>query len=185
MDSRRSCAAGFTPRRPGPATCGPSCASLLLGILRRHPARPAQARPPFRPSTCPGLLAASKLSELLPLQTARDSVFAVGFEHPSWHDLLHGEEPRRLIQDTEQLHKDSWLAACHVQAVDGFCQRALLRQMDASSASQAGPYAARVLNARPTSPQLTWNPAVPRSPVASAPLATPAYCKKMPVSPTI
>eukprot|EP00439_Symbiodinium_sp_Y106_P073394 s147_g13.t2 len=41
------------------------------------------------------------------------------------------------------------------QAVDGFCQRALLRQMDASSASQAGPYAARVLNARPTSPQLT------------------------------
>ena len=36
---------------------------------------------------------ACDLSKALPLQTARLSLSAVGFVPPSWHDLLHGEEP--------------------------------------------------------------------------------------------
>ena len=64
-----------------------------------------------------------------------------------------------MLQDGPQLDSTRGWQRAVSQAVDGFCQRALLRELDASSAalldSQAGPYAARVLTARPTSPELS------------------------------
>ena len=86
--------------------------------------------------------AAGEVPEALePLWAACDSLAAVGFESPSWHDAPQLENTR------------GWQRAA-AQAVDSFCQRALLRELDAPSAalldSQAGPYAARVFTARPT-----------------------------------
>ena len=88
---------------------------------------------------------------------ARASLSA-GFETPCRLDLLAGQDAPPVPEG--ELHLDTtrgWQrAASQAQAVDGFCQRALLRELVASSAalleSQAGPYSARVLSARPTSP---------------------------------
>ena len=137
--------------RHAPAAFWASWADTLPALLKRDR--------PFALRLAEGLEAGSELPELLPLQTARDSLSAVGFETPSWHDVLHGQEPRPLVLDEPQLDNTRGWQRTASQAVDGFCQRALLRELDASSAalldSQAGPYAARIFTARPTSPELT------------------------------
>ena len=137
--------------RHAPAAFWASWADTLPALLKRDR--------PFALRLAEGLEAGSELPELLPLQTARDSLSAVGFEAPSWHDVLHGQEPRPLVLDEPQLDNTRGWQRAASHAVDGFCQRALLRELDASSAalldSQAGPYAARIFTARPTSPELT------------------------------
>ena len=134
--------------RHAPAAFWASWADTLPALLKRDR--------PFALRLAEGLEAGSELPELLPLQTARDSLSAVGFEVPSWHDVLHGQEPRPLVLDEPQLDNTRGWQRTASQAVDGFCQRALLRELDASSAApQAGPYAARIFTARPTSPELT------------------------------
>ena len=137
--------------RHAPAAFWASWADTLPALLKRDR--------PFALRLAEGLEAGSELPELLPLQTARDSLSAVGFEAPSWHDVLHGQKPRPLVLDEPQLDNTRGWQRTASQAVDGFCQRALLRELDASSAalldSQAGPYAARIFTARPTSPELT------------------------------
>ena len=46
----------------------------------------------------------ARLPEALePLRAACDSLAAVGFESPSWHDLLHGEAPPVFGDDEPQL----------------------------------------------------------------------------------
>jgi len=68
---------------------------------------------------------------------------------------------RRQSPKVSQPHVDTtrgWQRPAY-QAVDSFCRRALLRELDAPTAalleSQAGPCAARVFTAQPTSPELT------------------------------
>ena len=133
--------------RHAPVALWASWADTLPALLKRDR--------PFALRIAQGLESASELTEaLLPLQDARDSLSAVGFEPPSWHDLLHAQKPPQPVPDIDSTR--GWQRAAS-QAVDGFCQRALMRELDASPAalldSQSGPYAARVFTTRPTSPE--------------------------------
>ena len=106
------------------------------------------------------LVAALQSGESVPaslesLRDARASLASVGYEPPAWPQLLDADPPACAEDDPELDLTRGWprLAA---RAVDDFCHRALLRQLDPSSIalleSQAGPVAARVLTARPHIP---------------------------------
>ena len=79
-------------------------------------------------------------------------------EPPAWPQLLDADPPASA-EDEPQLDLTRGWQRLAARAVDDFCHRALLRELDPSSIalleSQAGPFAARVLTARPTSPELT------------------------------
>ena len=80
------------------------------------------------------------------LRVARNSLAAIGFEPPIWEELLQAEAPSQLEEDPSRDLTRGWQRPAS-QAVDDFCHRAFVREIDAASAalleSQAGPHAAR------------------------------------------
>ena len=128
----------------------------LLGILRgptpSQPCSNATALSPFDLSRA--WKQEVSCQSCCHFKTACDFLSAVGFEPPScWHDALHGEEPRPLVQGEPQLDSTRGWQRAASQAVDART-RCLLRR----PARLAGPYAARVFTARPTSPELSLEP---------------------------
>ena len=105
------------------------------------------------------LVAALQSGESVPaslesLRDARASLAAVGYEPPARPQLLDADPPASA-EDEPQLDLTRGWQRLAARAVDDFCHRALLCELDPSSIalleSQAGPFAARVLTARPTS----------------------------------
>ena len=72
---------------------------------------------------------------LVLLEKARASLSAVGFEPPSRHDLIAGQAAPPACNSTPPVDGRVLLFFVASQAVDSFCHRALLRELDASGAA--------------------------------------------------
>ena len=103
------------------------------------------------------LLSAGAPSGLPLLATARAQLAL------PWPELLTTPAPLPGDEDEEpQLDTTRGWQRPASRAVDEFCYRSILRELDPPAAalldSQAGPFAARILTARPTSPELSLAP---------------------------
>ena len=139
-----------------PAAYWSSWADVLPVIASRDPA--------FARALVDTLEGGSPAPEVLqPLLLARASLTASGFAPPPWPELLTTPAPLPGDEDEEpQLDNTRGWQRPASKAVDEFCYRSILCELDSPAAalrdSQAGPFAARILTARPTSPELSLAP---------------------------
>ena len=142
--------------RHAPAAYWSSSADVLPVIASRDPA--------FARALVDTLEGGSPAPEVLQsLLLARASLTASGFAPPPWPELLTTPAPLPGDEDEEpQLDTTRGWQRPASRAVDEFCYRSILRELDPPAAalldSQAGPFAARFLTARPTSPELSLAP---------------------------
>ena len=140
--------------RHAPAAYWSSWADVLPVIACRDPA--------FARALVDTLEGGSPAPEVLQsLLLARASLTASGFAPPSWPQLLNTSAPRDE-EDEPQLDTTRGWQRPASKAVDEFGFRSILRELDPPAAalldSQAGPFAARIFTARPTSPELSLAP---------------------------
>ena len=139
--------------RHAPAAYWSSWADMLPVIASRDPA--------FARALVDTLEGGSPAPEVLQsLLLARASLTASGFAPPPWPELLMTPAPLPSDEDEEpQLDTTRGWQCPASRAVDEFCYRSILRELDPPAAalldSQAGPFAARILAARPSSPELS------------------------------
>ena len=129
-----------------------AAASLLQDVAASH-------RDPDPASTLEGGSPAPEVLQSLLL--ARASLTASGFAPPSWPQLWNTSAPRDE-EDEPQLDTTRGWQRPASKAVDEFGFRSIHRELDPPAAalldSQAGPFAARIFTARPTSPELSLAP---------------------------
>ena len=136
--------------RHAPAAYWSSWADVLPVIACRDPA--------FARTLVDTLEGGSPAPEvLLSLLLARGSLIASGFAPPSWPQLLNTSAPRDEENEPKLDTTRGWQRPAS-EAVDEFGFRSFFGSSIPRLDSQAGPFAARIFTAGPTSPELSLAP---------------------------